>query len=203
MSNVVGALTVRFGGSRRFWRLRQRLIGLRLGVLSSAFRIRHAASETSTSATALRALLQNTVVSVGLACVLIAAIALLQGPVDQLAETLGLGRLDKSAYDSLLETVAAATGVFLALYFTAVSAIAASIYVDVPHDIRNLIVGDRLGNLYVRIVAFAMALCTLLLVVHAGAGAAYRLVPPIVGLLAVISIFAFIRLGRHAFYLAD
>lgn len=48
-------------GSRRFWRLRRRLIGWRLGVLSSAFRVRHAASETSTSATALRALLQNTV----------------------------------------------------------------------------------------------------------------------------------------------
>jgi hypothetical protein len=203
MSRVAGALTVRFGGSSRFWRLRRRLIAWRLGVLSSAFRVRHAASETSTSATALRALLQNTVVSVGLACVLIAAIALLQGPVDQLAKTLGFGHLDESAYDSLLETVAAATGVFLALYFTAVSAIAASIYVNAPHDVRSLIVGDRLGNLYVRIVAFAMALCVLLLVVHAGTGAAYRLVPPIVGLLAVFSIFAFIRLGRHAFYLAD
>jgi hypothetical protein len=203
MSRVVDALTVRFGGSRSFWRLRQRLIGWRLAVLSSAFRVRHAASETSTSATALRALLQNTIVSVGLACVLIAVIGLSQGPVDQLAKSLGVGPLDKSAYDSLLETVAAATGVFLALYFTAVTAIAASIYVNVPHDIRSLIVGDRLGNLYVRIVAFAMALCILLLVVHAGAGSAYRLVPPIIGLLAVFSIFAFIRLGRHAFYLAD
>jgi hypothetical protein len=203
MSRVVNALTVRFGGSRRFWPLRRWGINWRLAVLSSVFRVRHAASETSNSATALRALLQNTAVSVGLACVLIVVIALLQGPVDQLAKTLGIGPLNKSAYDSLLETVAAATGVFLALYFTAVSAIAASIYVDVPHDIRSLIVGDRLGNLYVRIVAFAMALCVLLLVVQAGAGATYRLVPPIVGLLAVFSIFAFIRLGRHAFYLAD
>jgi hypothetical protein len=203
MSRVVGALTVRFGGSRRFWRLRRRLLGLRLGALGSIFRARHAAVETTTSALALRELLQNTAISLGLACLLVVALALLQGRANELASDLSFGALDPSAYDSLLETVAAATGVFLALYFTAVSAIAASIYVSVPHDIRSLIVGDRLGNLYVRLVAFAMALCVLLLVVHAAAGTTYRLAPPIVGLLAVFSIFAFIRLGRHAFYLAD
>jgi hypothetical protein len=203
MSRFAGGLTVRFGSSPRFWRLRRRLLGWRLGFLGSVFRARHAAAETSTSASALRALLQNTAISLGLACLLVVALALLQGNADRLASDLSLGALDPSAYDSLLETVAAATGVFLALYFTAVSAIAASIYANVPHDIRSLIVGDRLGNVYVRLVAFTMALCVLLLVVHATGGNSYRLAPPIVGLLAVFSIFAFIRLGRHAFYLAD
>jgi hypothetical protein len=55
---------------------------------------------------------------------------LLQGQADELATDLSLGVLDSSAYDWLLETVA--TGFFLALYFTTVSAIATSIYVSVP-----------------------------------------------------------------------
>ena len=98
----------------------------------------------------------------------------------------------------LLEAIAAVTGVFLALYFTAVSTVAATVYASVPHDIRTLIVKDRLGNVYVQGVAFTMALAILLLIFHAGGGSALRLALPVVGALAVFSIFAFIRLGQRA-----
>ena len=138
-----------------------------------------------------------------LAFTFIAGFALLQDASNEFAENLGLGTLDVGAYNSLLEAVAAVTGVFLALYFTAVSAVAATVYARVPHDIRELMLRDRLGNVYVTWVAFTMALSVLLLVIHAAGGSAYRLALPVVAVLVIFSIFAFIRLGQRAFSLAD
>ena len=76
-------------------------------------------------------------------------------------------------------------------------------YAAVPHDIRTLIVRDRLGNIYVRGIAFTMALAVLMLVVHAGAQTTYAMALPLIGFGALFAIFAFIRLGERALYLAD
>lgn len=164
----------------------------------------HALEETSARARALPYLLHNAIMPVAIALGLIVAMDLLNGDLSELAKDWGWQPIATSgAYDILFEAVASVTGVFLALYFTAVSAVAASVYVNVPHDIRALIVRDRLGNLYVVGVAFTMALSVLLLIAHALTGRAYELGPPIIGLFAAFSIFAFIRLGQRASYLAD
>lgn len=204
MLNSLGTrLTVRFGGLERFWRLRRTVRRVYFATAGRLFAARYAATEAVTNASALRYLLANTAASVLLACALISLFAVLAGQGDDLAHSLGLGPLSHDTYAVLLESVAAVTGVFLALYFTAVSAVAATVYSSVPHDIRTLIVRDRLGNVYVRVVAFTMALSVLLLVIDAASSTAYRLATPVIGVLAVFSIFAFIRLGQRAFYLAD
>jgi hypothetical protein len=196
-------LMVRFGGSERYWKARRRIRRVYFAVAGRLFAARYATSEAFTSASALRYLLRNAAVPVLLACGLIALFAVLQTSADDLASDLGLGKLDTNAYNSLLEAIAGVTGVFLALYFTAVSAVAATVYAAVPHDVRSLIVRDRLGNVYVIGVAFTMALAILLLLTHAAAGSAYRLALPVIGVLSLFSIFAFIRLGQRAFYMAD
>jgi hypothetical protein len=202
--NGVGyRLTVRFGDSERFWKARRLAQRAYFATAGRLFSARYATAQAFTSASALRFLLARTAIPVLLACVLIGLLALLAGPGDDLAKTLGLGALDEDAYNVLLESIAAVTGVFLALYFTAVSAVAATVYASVPHDIRTLIVRDRLGNVYVQGVAFTMALAILLLALHAVGGSALRLALPVVAALAVFSIFAFIRLGQRAFFLAD
>ena len=202
--NAMGArLVARYGQSRRFWRLRQAVRRTRFWVLSRVWRVRFRLSETSAAGGALRSFVRDTMIGglIAVAVVMLLAVGAQLGR--DLAHQLGLKALDGAAYDVLLETVAGTTGVFLALYFTAVSAIAATVYAAVPHDIRAVIVRDRLGNIYVRGVAFTMALAVLLLVAHAGGATTYRLALPIICFGALFSIFSFIRLGQRAFYLAD
>lgn len=196
-------LVARFGASRRYWKARQVWRRAHLRVLSLAFRARYRVAETSVGVTAVRYLVRETFKWGLVAVALIAGLGLTNEAGRDLADWLGLPAIDGSAYDLLLQTVGGTTGVFLALYFTAVSAVAATVYAQVPHDIRTLIVRDRLGNIYVRGVAFTMALAVLMLVAHAVAGTTYPLALPVIGFGALFSIFAFIRLGERAFYLAD
>ena len=196
-------LMMRFGGSERYWRIRRMARRLYFATAGRLFSARYATSEALADASALRYLLARTAIPVLLACAFIAGFAFFQDSGNDLADKLNLGELDANAYNSMLESVASVTGVFLALYFTAVSAVAAAVYASVPHDIRALMLRDRLGNVYVAGVAFTMALSILLLMVHAAAGAAYRLALPVVAALVLFSIFAFIRLGQRAFSLYD
>lgn len=203
MAGFGDRLTAQFGGSERYWKTRRAARRTYFATAGRIFRARYAISEGRANASALRYLLGNAVMPVLLACGLIAVFAALQGVADDLAGGLHLGPLNEDAYNSMLEAVASVTGVFLALYFTAVSGVVAAVYASVPHDVRQLMLRDRLGNVYTAGVAFTMALSVLLLAVHAASGSAYRLALPIVGSLSLFSIFAFIRLGQRAFSLYD
>ena len=196
-------LLARFGEREHTWRLRVRLLRLRFRVARQVFAARYAAREASIQVSSLPHLLRNAVLPVTVAFGFVVGLDLLNGAAQDLAAGWGWARVESGAYDVLLEAIAAVTGVFLALYFTAVSTVAASVYVNVPHDIRALIVRDRLGNVYVTGVAFTMAFAVLLLISHALTGREYELAPVAIGIFAAFSIFAFIRLGQRAFYLAD
>lgn len=196
-------LIARFGQSRRFWRVRTAVNRIAFLFARRRFGTAFSFQEARTKFTALPYLLRNALIPVVVALVLIVLMDLFNDDLQALTNSWGWPSIDPNAYDALFETIAAVTGVFLALYFTAVSNVAASVYVNVPHDIRALIVRDKLGNLYVTGVAFTMAISVLLVVAHALAGRTYTLGPIIGAVLAGFSIFAFIRLGQRAFYLAD
>jgi len=196
-------LIARFGQRRRLWKARTSV--KRLGFLFARRRFGTAFSfqEAKAKFTALPYLLRNALIPVAIALALVVLMDIFNEDLQDLTRSWGWPAIDPNAYDALFETIAAVTGVFLALYFTAVSNVAASVYVNVPHDIRALIVRDKLGNLYVTGVAFTMAISVLLVVAHALAGRMYTLGPVVGAMLAAFSIFAFIRLGQRAFYLAD
>ena len=61
--------------------------------------------------------------------------------------------LDKNAVDSLLAAIASITGVFLGLYFTAISSIASNFLVKATQDIRRFFLSAPKGQQYVRTVA--------------------------------------------------
>ena len=103
--------------------------------------------------------------------------------------------LDANSYVQLFTTVAVITGIFLGLYFTAVSMVIANAYSNVPHDIRELLIKDRLGNNYVKTVSFLTALAVILLSMSAGGGEPLHLVSPLLFLLSGFAVFAFTRLG--------
>jgi hypothetical protein len=182
-------------------------------VLASFFGTRHLVSEATAHISAARYLARRSALSIVLAALVVVALHFVEKSWAGLISDVGLKHteigdalerpVDRGTYSILLQSVAAVTGVFLALYFTAVSTVAATVYTGVSHDIRNLMVRDKLGNIYVRAVAFLSALSVFLLVEEASGGAAYHLALPIVALLAGFAIFAFITLGQRAFYFSD
>lgn len=106
-------------------------------------------------------------------------------------------------YSTLLATVAQVTGVFLGLYFTAVSAVASAAYAKVPNTVRALVIHERVGNVYVRLVAFEGALAVLLLAAYTRGSFLGYFNLALVSAGAVFSIFAFVVLGFRTFYFFD
>ena len=106
------------------------------------------------------------------------------------------------SYDSIqnfLNTVVQLTGLFLTLYFTAISLIASAVYARVPGDVRTLAIDEKVGNVYIRVVAILGAISILYLVagivgIHIGLiGLA------VVGALSIASLFSFLFLGKRTF----
>jgi hypothetical protein len=108
-----------------------------------------------------------------------------------------------SSYDLMLQTLAAASGVLLALYLTIVSTVAATVYSGVPHDVRNLMLHEKVGNAYVKGVALLTAVSALLLIGRGAGANPWVVAVPVLATLALFAIYAFVRLGLRTFYFFD
>ena len=111
--------------------------------------------------------------------------------------------LDQETSKNLLGVVAQVAGVFLALYFTAVSVVASTVYARVPGEIRELLTKEKVGNLYIQIVALTVAVAILLLGKSAFGFSINALDMLVVILLSIITIFSFIVLGLRMFSYFD
>ncbi len=112
-------------------------------------------------------------------------------------------QLDKESIRHFLGTVAGVAGVFLGLYFAAISVIAGSLFPNVAGVIREQLVREKAGNLYVKQLALLTSISILLL----GYMSIGR-IPGILNILFVIllslfSVLSFILLGRRVFNFFD
>jgi len=113
-----------------------------------------------------------------------------------------LPSLDHETSTTVISVIAQVAGVFLALYFTAISVVI-SRYARVPGDVRQLLMNEKVGNRYIRIVALTVAIAILLL----AKGAFGFLIGPldliVVIVLAVVATFSFVLLGMRIFHFFD
>jgi len=112
-------------------------------------------------------------------------------------------QINKDIYTSLLSTLAQVSGVFLGLYFTAVSVVASTVYARVPGDVRSVLMQEKVGTVYIRLVALLAAVSTMLLAMTAGGMQPHLLHLVLIGLLGIIAVFSFVVLGTRAFYFFD
>lgn len=104
---------------------------------------------------------------------------------------------------NLISTLTQVAGTFLGLYFTAVSVVASTVYARVPGNVRSVLMQEKVGNLYIRIVALLGATGVLLL------GAASMGYSPgilntlLVTGLGVLATLSFVGLGMRAFNFLD
>ena len=109
----------------------------------------------------------------------------------------------ESDYGTLLATVVGVGGVFIGLYYAAISAIGGSIYARVPNNIRDLLAQERVGGAYMRFLAVFTYLGVCLLAFHSVGLKPIILAVPLFLPGAGLAIIGFVRLGTRAFYLFD
>jgi hypothetical protein len=109
-----------------------------------------------------------------------------------------------NVYTDVMLGVAGMGGVFIGLYYAAVSAVATQAYADVPNEIRFLLSGDIAGRAYMGLLTFVTCFALLHLALHV-AVPGYTSGIAVIGalLLSAISVVVFVQLGNRAFHLLD
>lgn len=106
-------------------------------------------------------------------------------------------------YATLLATVAGMGAVLIGLYYAATTAIGGAIYARVPNNIRELLVQERVGNVYMRYLAFLTYVSVILLAFRAAGFPPIEIAIPLMVLASGVSLVAFVLLGARAFDFFD
>jgi hypothetical protein len=106
-------------------------------------------------------------------------------------------------YGTLLGTVTGTGAVLVGLYYAATTAIGGAIYARVPNNIRDLLARERVGNVYIRHLAFLTYLGVILLAFRAAGLPPIKIAIPFFIVTSGIAIMAFVILGARAFNLFD
>ncbi len=109
----------------------------------------------------------------------------------------------ESDYGTLLATVIGVGGVFIGLYYAAISMVGGAIYARVPNNIRDLLAQERFGGAYMRFLAVFTFFGVCLLAFHSAGLKPIILAVPLFLLSAGLAVIGFVRLGTRAFYLFD
>ena len=214
-----------------FWLARARFSRLRFKVLTTLFNRRHTFREGLTATVVARAILRAILFPVLLAAVAVvflvwfdrAILPTLLGYLENTGRALspestwgsalqGLsdwvrvvapGQPTEGAHAALFGAGAQVTGIILGLYFAAISVVAGNAYGDVPPDLRSVLIEDRVGSLYLKVVGFTGGACLFALGMLAlgytfGAGSAV-----VFAFFGAASILSFITLGKQVFEFFD
>ena len=120
---------------RGVWRLRARLSDLRLRIWSSGFRVRRWVGEGAVSSATL---LSITIVDMIVAAS-VAGLLWIIAPYTEFIPPLS----SEAAYVQLLAVIAGVGGVFIGLYYTAITAAMTAVYVRMPATVRQLLLEER------------------------------------------------------------
>ncbi|MEN6553207.1 MAG: hypothetical protein ABFC34_10045 [Methanobacterium sp.] len=105
--------------------------------------------------------------------------------------------------NDILTTLAQISGIFLGLYFTAVGVVISTAYKDVPESVRSIVVREKIGNIYIEIVALLGSISILLLFLSTLGWNISILNLIFVSFLGIISILSFLILGIRTFNFFD
>jgi hypothetical protein len=111
--------------------------------------------------------------------------------------------LKDSDYSTLVATVTSISGLFIGLYYAAMTTIGGSIYSKVPQSLRQLLLNERYGNAYLNYLVSFTFWGILLLAQHV---LGYRVNPiniPLIVMFGGFSVFAFFQIGVRALSLFE
>lgn len=207
-------LSARLGSTRLFWRARHGIGWLNFRRLRTGFQLKNGVNTATTEAQYWRAMSKGTFIPIILAIAVGIALYVFERNIsfftdigwvnDSFIGRYLLQELNNDTYVQMLTVIAGVMGVFLGLYFNAVSTVISSeTYSSASGDVRELVLKDRLGNNYVKLVAFLTSLSVVLLAFSATDIPPSHLAIPLLAIVSCLAIFAFVKLGFKTFFLSD
>lgn len=191
------ALRLFFAQFRAFWRLRARLDDAGLGVRRAGFRFRSRIGDEADSSSAILHIARLTFFDFTVALILSAAVWWANPRVPWLPT------IDNAAYVELVAGIAQVGGVFIGLYYAAITAAMTAVYAQMPNTVSQLLMQERFGNAYMRFVATLTFLAINLLALHTLGVGTSVVGTPVLAIGSGIAIFGFVKLGTWAFRLFD
>jgi hypothetical protein len=126
-----------------------------------------------------------------------------QPAAQELYSKIGGHLLNVSEYGTFLATVTSICGIFIGLYYAAITSISGAIYARVPQNIRNLLLREKMGNAYMRFLAMFTFLGIILLALYIMGGKPNPFTPTIIAIFSGLAVYSFIHIGMKAFTLFD
>lgn len=111
--------------------------------------------------------------------------------------------LDKNAFSTQLTIIASIAGVLIGLYFTTLSVVAGSIFAKVPSNLRALLLREKIGNVYVNILAKLTVTSIAMLGFISLGGNFGILIYLYIILFSCFGIFCIVKLGMRVFLFFD
>ena len=106
----------------------------------------------------------------------------------------------KEALTTFLATIVTVCGVFLGLYFTAVSAVAGSLFIRATEDLQALFIREKQGKQYIRSLVLTIVVGIIYLLFNSFGISIRPLGPILVAFLAAYAVIRFMSLGSQIFY---
>ncbi len=108
--------------------------------------------------------------------------------------------LGNDEFGLLLSTVVTVTGVFLGLYFTALSAVAGNLFMRAPENLQTLFLRDRKGKQYIKTLVLTTVVGIYYLLLRSFGYDVGFLGPILITVLALYAVVRFMALGSQTFY---
>lgn len=200
---MFNTLFLSFAQSRLFWKARNAFSRLGFFSYRTLFGIKHRVQEGGTITKSLFSLLWSILGQLILAILITIVLQGINPYCIPLFTKIGFTIPEDSTYGALLEAVIAVGGVFIGLYYAAISTIGGAIYARLPSDIRDLLAKEQVGNAYMRLLALFTSFGVCFLALHTAGFEPIILAIPLLILSAGVMIIGFVRLGARAFYFFD
>ena len=200
---MFNTLFLYFSQNRLFWKARSAFSRLGFFCHRTLFGIRHRVGEGGTTTKSLFSLLLSILGQLILALFITVGLQFTNSYFVPLFTKIGVTIPQESNYGNLLVAIIGIGGVFIGLYYAAISAVGGAIYARVPNNIRDLLAKEQVGSVYMRLLALLTSFAVCLIAFHTLGFEPIVLAIPLLIIGAGVMIIGFVRLGARAFYFFD
>lgn len=186
-----------------YWKARTAIKNIALQLKSRKFSATEKIKNSKQRYTVLQQILKQTqwsIIGTAAAAISLQYIDIYSSPV---FHKMGMKVPDDTDYITFLSAIAGIGGVFIGLYYAALSAVGSAIYAKVPNNIRELLAQERYGSFYMRLLSFITLFCIMLIALRITGQPRIITAIPLVTIFAGIGVIAFVKLGQRAFNLFD
>lgn len=188
---------------KAFWKVRRWLKTKLFSIARDFYSLKRLINDFKQSLGVIVSMFRGSLVYFVLPAIIASITQLTESPLRGWFASIGWVILKDSDYATLVATVTSISGLFIGLYYAAVTSIGGAIYAKVPQSLRQLLLNERYGNTYLRYLVFFTFLGMLFLAQYV---LGYRVNPaniPIITLLGGFAVFAFFQLGIRALSLFE